>query len=164
MNKNRNRAKIRLKTTTTTNNTWLMSIIQLCLYNVNTRLLPHAKMLLVLMNCFLWRVNYALEENVSTEQMWIFLLLMYRSNRSFNMPPPPRANPRAFDFFENYCSNSPLPGPKCRSNAPHYGPFRWSNAPTPGTFHRHKTDRGTAETPSVVEQNLYKYNKTEKHC
>ena len=23
---------------------------------------------------------------------------------------PPRANPRAFDFFENYCSNFPLPG------------------------------------------------------
>ena len=32
---------------------------------------------------------------------------------------PPRATPRAFYFFENYCSNSPLPGPKCRSNAPH---------------------------------------------
>ena len=26
--------------------------------------------------------------------------------------------PRAFDFFENYCSNSPLPGPKCCSNTP----------------------------------------------
>ena len=38
--------------------------------------------------------------------------------------PPPRATPWAFDFFENYCSNSPLPRPKCRSNAPHYGPFR----------------------------------------
>ena len=72
---------------------------------------------------------------------------------------PPRATPRAFDFFENYCSNSPLPGPKCRSNAPHWGPFRWSNAPTPGTFHRHKNDRRMAETPSVVEKNLYKYNK-----
>ena len=90
--------------------------------------------------------------------------VMYRSNRSFNMPP--RATPRAFDFFENYCSNCPLPGPKCRSNAPHWCPFRWSNAPTPGTFHRHKNDRRTAETPSVVEQNLYKYSitKTEKHC
>ena len=69
------------------------------------------------------------------------------------------APPQAFHFCENYCSNSPLPGPKCRSNAPHWGPFRWSNAPTPGTFHRHKNDRRTAETPSVVEQNLYKYNK-----
>ena len=49
--------------------------------------------------------------------LW-FPFIMYRSNRSFNMPPP-RATPRAFDFFENYCSNSPLPGPKCRSNAPH---------------------------------------------
>ena len=43
--------------------------------------------------------------------------IMYRSNRRFNMPP--RATPRVFDFFENYRSNSPLPGPKCRSNAPH---------------------------------------------
>ena len=33
--------------------------------------------------------------------------------------PPPGATPRVFDFFENYCSNSPLPGPKYRSNAPH---------------------------------------------
>ena len=43
-----------------------------------------------------------------------------RSNRSFNIPPGPPPHPpppRAFDFFENECSNSPLPGPKCRSNA-----------------------------------------------
>ena len=37
----------------------------------NTRLLPHANMPLVPMNCFLCRVDYALEENVLTEQMWI---------------------------------------------------------------------------------------------
>ena len=37
----------------------------------NTRLSPHAKMLPVPMNCFLCRVDYALEENVLTEQMWI---------------------------------------------------------------------------------------------
>ena len=35
----------------------------------NTRLLPHAKMLLAPMNCFLCRVDYALEENVLTEEM-----------------------------------------------------------------------------------------------
>ena len=35
----------------------------------NTRLLPHAKMLLIPMNSFLCRVDYALEENVLTEQM-----------------------------------------------------------------------------------------------
>ena len=35
----------------------------------NTRLSPHAKMLLVPMNCFLCRVDYALEENVLTEQL-----------------------------------------------------------------------------------------------
>ena len=37
----------------------------------NTRLLPHAKMLLAPMNCFLCRVDYALEENVLTEQRCI---------------------------------------------------------------------------------------------
>ena len=35
----------------------------------NTRLLPHAKMLLVPMNQFLCRVDYALEENILSEQM-----------------------------------------------------------------------------------------------
>ena len=35
----------------------------------NTRLLPHANTPLVPMNCFLCRVDYALEENVLTEQM-----------------------------------------------------------------------------------------------
>ena len=103
--------------------------------------------------------------SLNTVQIWwhvnlstfIVSHIMYRSNRSFNMPPP--GNPLAFDFFENYCSKSPLPGPKYRSNAPHWGPFRWSNAPTPGTFQRHKNDRRTAEPPSVVKQNLYKYNK-----
>ena len=35
----------------------------------NTRLLPHAKMLLVPMNCFRCRVDHILEENVLTEQM-----------------------------------------------------------------------------------------------
>ena len=57
--------------------------------------------------------------------MHAYRKLMYRSNRSFNIPP---GNPRALDFFENYSSNSPLPGPKCRSKSP----FRWSNAPHPG--------------------------------
>ena len=33
-------------------------------------------------------------------------------------PPSPPATPPAFDFFENYRSNSRLPKPKCRSNAP----------------------------------------------
>ena len=36
---------------------------------------------------------------------------MHQSNRSFNIP-------RAFEFLENFCSNSPHPGPKSCSNAP----------------------------------------------
>ena len=42
---------------------------------------------------------------------------MYQSNRSFNIPS--RAIPRAFEFLENFCSNSNLiTGPKSCSNAP----------------------------------------------
>ena len=32
-----------------------------------------------------------------------WLQFIYRSNRSFNIPPPPRV----FDFLDNYCSNRP---------------------------------------------------------
>ena len=31
---------------------------------------------------------------------------------------PPRSTPRAFEFFEKFCSNSPLTGPKSCSNPP----------------------------------------------
>ena len=37
----------------------------------NTRLSSHTKVLLVPVNCFLCRVDYALEENFLTEQTWI---------------------------------------------------------------------------------------------
>ena len=43
--------------------------------------------------------------------------VLYQSNRSLNIPPP-RATPRAFEFLEKFCSNSPLPRPKSCSNAP----------------------------------------------
>ena len=43
--------------------------------------------------------------------------LMYRSIPKPPMPPP-RANPRAFDFFEKFWSNSPLCCQFRRSNAP----------------------------------------------
>ena len=49
-----------------------------------------------------------------------FNTFMYQSNQSFNIPPP-RAIPRAFEFWENFCSNSPLTGPKSCSNAPTCG-------------------------------------------
>ena len=41
----------------------------------NTRLLPHAKMLLVPIMFFFWRVDYAQEENVLTDQMWFLPLI-----------------------------------------------------------------------------------------
>ena len=73
------------------------------------------------------------EQATQIQESQLGFALMYRSNRSFNIPPPRATPPRAFDFFQNYCSNSPLPEPKCPSNAPHWGPFWWSNAPTSGT-------------------------------
>ena len=58
---------------------YINSIIIIIIYSVkkggsvgNALPLPHAKMLLVPMNCFLWLVDNALDENILTEQMWIF--------------------------------------------------------------------------------------------
>ena len=45
---------------------------------------------------------------------------------------PPRANPRAFEFLENPCSNSPLLGLKSCSNAPTRTCFRGRSG---GLFH-----------------------------
>ena len=85
---------------------------------------------------------------------------MYRSNRSFNMPS--RATPRHLTFLKIIVQIPPYPG----QNAAQMPHTRFHSGdqmpPTPGTFHRHKNDRRTAETPSaasVVEQNLSKYNK-----
>ena len=83
-----------------------------------------------------------------------------RSNRSFNMPPPPPWQlPGHLTFFKIIVQIPPYPG----QNAVQM-PHTWVHSgdqmpPTPGTFHRHQNDRRTAETPSVVEQNLYEYNK-----
>ena len=84
-------------------------------------------------------------------------LVMYRSNRSFNMPP--RATPRAFDFFEIFCSNSLLTQAKMPFKCPTLGSIQVIKCPHPGDILQAQNDRRTAETPSVVEQNLYKYNK-----
>ena len=54
-------------------------------------------------------LSYTLMERMCTLQP-----VAYVSVTSKLPHPPPRATPQAFDFFENYCSNSPLPGPKCR--------------------------------------------------
>ena len=55
-------------------------------------------------------------------------VLMYRS---IPKPPmPPRANPRAFDFFGNFCSNSPLCCQFRRSNAPPVRASKWVESPT----------------------------------
>ena len=46
------------------------------------------------------------------------LICLCTSQIEASTSPPPRATPRAFEFFENLCSNSPLPGLKSSSNAP----------------------------------------------
>ena len=85
-------------------------------------------------------------------------LIMFRSNRSFNMPPPGQP-PGHLTFLKIIVPISPHPGQNAVQMS-HTGVHSGDQMrPTPGTFHRHKNDRRTAETPSVVEQNLYKYNK-----
>ena len=56
--------------------------------------------------------------------------LMYRSNRSFNIPP--WTTPRAFDFFENYCSNSPPTRAKIPFKCPTLGSIQVIKCPHPG--------------------------------
>ena len=56
--------------------------------------------------------------------------IMYRSNRSFNMPP--RATTRAFDFFGNYCSNSPPTRAKMPFKCPTLGSIQVIKYPHPG--------------------------------
>ena len=59
-----------------------------------------------------------------------YFTFMYQSNRSFNIPSS-RATLRAFEFLGNFCSNSPLPGPKSCSNAPPLVPFQVIKYPHP---------------------------------
>ena len=82
---------------------------------------------------------------------------MYRSNRSFNMPPP--GNPPGIWLFWKLLFKFPPTRAKMPFKCPTLGSIHVIKCPHPGTFHRHKNDRRTAETPSVVEQNLYEYNK-----
>ena len=72
----------------------------------------------------------------------------------------PPGNPSGIWLFWKFLFKFPPTRAKMPFKCPTLGSiFRWSNALTQATFHRHKNDRRTAETPSVVEQNLYKYNK-----
>ena len=82
-----------------------------------------------------------------------------RSNRSFNMPPPPWQLPGHLTFLKIIVQIPPYPGQNAVQMT-HTGVHSGDQMPpTPGTFHRHQNDRRTAETPSVVKQNLYEYNK-----
>ena len=47
--------------------------------------------------------------------------IMYQSNQSFHNPPRGGWFPRAFEFLENFCSNSTLPGPKAVQMSPPSG-------------------------------------------
>ena len=78
---------------------------------------------------------------------------MYRSNRSFNMPPP------GIWLFWNFLFKFPPTRAKMPFKCPTLGSIEVIKCPHPGEIYRHKNDTRKAETPSVVEQNLYKYNK-----
>ena len=81
-----------------------------------------------LMSCFIFSCQ---EYNVKKQSIQTSnSVLMYRSNRSFNMPP--RATPRAFDFFENYCSNSPTTRAKMPFKCPTLGSIQVIKCPHRG--------------------------------
>ena len=91
-----------------------------------------------------------------------YLQFMYRSNGSFNMPPP--GNPRAFDFFENYCSNSPLPG----LNAVQMPHTRFHSGdqmlPPRGHFTGTKMTERRWKRLQLSNKIFINITKTEKHC
>ena len=81
---------------------------------------------------------------------------MYRSNRSFNTrrPPHPRpGQPPGSLTFSKIIVKIP---PYLSQNAVQMPHIRIHSG---DSFHRHVNDKRTAETPSIVEQNLYKYRK-----
>ena len=60
---------------------------------------------------------------------------MYQSNRSLNIPS--RATPRAFEFLDNFCSNSPPSEAEKLFKCPIIGPFQVIKCPHPGeTFQK----------------------------
>ena len=78
-----------------------------------------------------------------------------RSNRSFNIPPgtpPPHGH---LTFLKMSVQIHPYPGQNAVQMLEYIQEIK---CPHPGTFHRHINYRGTTETPSVVEQNLYNYS------
>ena len=62
----------------------------------------------------------------------------YQSNRSFNIPP--RATPRAFEFLENFCSNSPSRGRKA-VQIPHHRSIPGDQMPpSPGNYNNNNNN------------------------
>ena len=53
-------------------------------------------MMLVPMNCFLWWVDYASEENLLTEQMWIFAAYFMLRGRDTHIDFLPLLNVKLF--------------------------------------------------------------------
>ena len=75
------------------------------------------------------------------------------------MPPPPGQPPGHLTFLKIFVQIPPYPGQNA-VQMPHTRVHSGDQMPPPrGHFTGTKNDRRTAETPSVVEQNLYKYNK-----
>ena len=72
---------------------------------------------------------------------------------------PPGQPPGHFTFLKIIVQIPPYPAQNA-VQMPHTRVHSGDQMPPPpGTFHGHKNDRRTAETPSVVEQNLCKCNK-----
>ena len=65
-------------------------------------------------------------QNLGINYKLTWLSIMYQSNRSLNIPPP-----RAFEFLENFFSNSPPPEAEKLFKCPIIGPFHVIKCPHP---------------------------------
>ena len=76
-----------------------------------------------------------------------------------------RSTPRAFDFFENYCSKSPLTRAKMPFKCPILGSIQVIKCPHPrGHFTGTKMTEGRRKRLQLSNKIFINITKTEQHC
>ena len=88
---------------------------------------------------------------------------MYRSNRSFNMPPPPRAIPGQLTFLKFFVQIPPYPGQDA-VQMPHTRVHSGDQMPPPrGHFTGTKMTEGRRKRLQLSNKRCINITKTEKH-
>ena len=115
----------------------------------------------------LWHKRYIFFcTNAKRKRSYLELLtLMYRSNRSFNMPsPPPRASPGHLTFLKIFVPIPPYPGQNA-VQMPHTRVHSGDQMPPPrGHFTGTKMTEGRRKRLQLSNKIFINITKTEKHC